>query len=72
MNYQMTLKDGLTVSQEILQLNSNPPVIFISANKTAQIEATNLDYIRPVDLDHLLQNINKALLYKSFDSLEPS
>ncbi|MHA2272253.1 MAG: response regulator [Candidatus Hodarchaeales archaeon] len=65
MDYRMPLKDGITASQEILQLNPGQKIIFASADGSIKKQAAEMGLLqfkkKPFDIIHLLKNIEKAL-----------
>lgn len=62
MDYRMPMKDGVTATQEIRQMNPVCKIIFLSADETARESAmlagASSFLIKPVRFAHLLQAIN--------------
>jgi DNA-binding NtrC family response regulator len=69
MDHRMPNKNGLEVTKEILNINHNVKVIFLSADYTVKEKALAVgavDFIeKPIDLDTLLTMIEKHLLVKN-------
>ena len=65
MDYRMPLMDGIKTSREILQINSNHKIIFLSADDSVkpQVEKLGIKFFldKPVDMDLLVQNIEIAV-----------
>jgi len=68
MDHRMPKKDGITAAQEILKLNKNSKILFLSADYTIKEEALALgakDFIeKPINFDKLLNIIEKIISEK--------
>jgi DNA-binding NtrC family response regulator len=65
MDHRMPSKDGLTVTNEILSINPNCKIIFVSADYTVRDKALEIgavDFIeKPIDFTSLFKIIEKHL-----------
>ena len=61
----MPEKTGLEASEEILDLDRNVKIIFVSADSSIKEEALSIGafsfWVKPFILDQLLDEINKAI-----------
>jgi DNA-binding NtrC family response regulator len=69
MDHRMPIKNGLLTTKEILNINHNVNVIFVSADYTVKeqaLAAGAIDFIeKPIELDVLLSKIEKYSLIKN-------
>ena len=65
MDQRMPEKTGLEASEEILDLDRNVKIIFVSADSSIKEEALSIGafsfWVKPFILDQLLDEINKAI-----------
>ena len=69
MDHRMPAKNGLETTQEILSINSDSKIIFVSADYTVKekaLEVGAIDFLeKPIDLNTLLTMIEKYSLIKN-------
>ncbi|MFW9831798.1 MAG: response regulator [Candidatus Thorarchaeota archaeon] len=65
MDYRMPIKDGVTATKEIKQIDPTSKIIFLSADETAREMALKAGaasfLIKPVRFGHLLNTISEVL-----------
>jgi YesN/AraC family two-component response regulator len=65
MDHRMPIKDGIETTKEILQLNNNSKIIFISADHSIKETALSIGAVsfnlKPLDMESLINTIHKAL-----------
>ncbi|MBY9005343.1 MAG: response regulator [Candidatus Lokiarchaeota archaeon] len=65
MDHRMPLKDGLTATKEILELDTKSNIIFASADKKIKNEALSMGITgfleKPFSLEILIEYINKVI-----------
>lgn len=65
MDHRMPIKNGFDASKEILQLKHDVKIIFATADKEIRKKAMSIGIFslkdKPFEIDHLLNNINKAV-----------
>lgn len=63
MDHRMPVKNGLETTEELLRIDPNTKIIFISADYTVKkkaLDAGAIDFIeKPIDLDTLVTKIGK-------------
>ena len=65
MDHRMPVKDGLEASKEILKIDKNLKIIFVSADNTVKEEALSMGVVnftdKPCSVQTLFQSIENAL-----------
>lgn len=65
MDYRMPVKDGVTATKEIIEINPKCKIIFLSADETARDSAMQAGaasfLIKPVRLVNLIQTISTVI-----------
>ena len=65
MDHRMPIKNGIEAAKEILQINNNSKIIFLSADHTIKETALALGAIyfieKPFTMKNLIENIQKAI-----------
>ena len=65
MDHRMPIKNGIETIKEILQIDTNPKIIFMSADESVKEEALAMGAFcfvdKPFDFELLLTSIKKAL-----------
>ena len=65
MDHRMPLKDGIEASKEILQINNNTKIIFVSADVSVKEEALSIGVFcfkdKPFTIENLIDSIQIAL-----------
>ncbi len=66
MDYRMPIKDGVSTTKEIRQMDPASKIIFLSADETARDQALKAGaisfLIKPVRFAHLLETISEVLV----------
>ena len=69
MDHRMPVKNGLETTEEILSINPNIKVIFVSADYTVKekaLEAGAIDFLeKPIDLNTLISIVEKYTIIKN-------
>ncbi|MFX1237126.1 MAG: response regulator [Promethearchaeota archaeon] len=67
MDHRMPIKNGLEATREMLQIDQNLKIIFVSADKTVKNEALSIGVVtftdKPCTIQDLYKDIEKALAY---------
>ena len=65
MDYRMPIKDGVSATREITNIDPNTKIIFLSADETARDQALAAGatsfLVKPVRFTHLLKTIDDVL-----------
>ncbi len=65
MDYRMPIKNGIETTKEILQIDTNTKIIFMSADESVKKEALAMGTFcfvdKPFDIELLITSIKKAL-----------
>ncbi|MBD3198106.1 MAG: response regulator [Candidatus Lokiarchaeota archaeon] len=76
MDHRMPLMDGMQAMLEILKIDPNASIIFVSADsaveKTAVLKGAELFICKPMNIQHLIEAINKVLIRKKSESSKVS
>ena len=74
MDHRMPKKNGIDASKEILKLDKNVKIIFITADNSIKEEALSIgafSYIdKPFMIEDLIEDINNALNTDCFNNME--
>jgi len=74
MDHRMPTKNGIEASKEILQINGDTKIIFLSADDSIKEEALSIGAFsfrdKPFTIKQLIDDINRAINFTCYNNLE--